>query len=345
MPNIYERLTAFNNSRLPDMVKHKYEAMAENVYSFYRGTCHLFYEDLHSTGGLPLSPDTWICGDLHLENFGSYKADNRLVYFDLNDFDEALLAPCAWDIARMVTSIFIAFENLEIEEEKALKTAELFLKNYSGTLANGKAFSIDPRTAKGIVCSFLESVEKRKQKDLIKKRTTAKKHKPWLSLDHEKHFQIEKSLKKELTNHVDEWIKTSNKAPGDFKVIDCIFRTAGTGSLGVKRYLFLLENFNIKNKYLLLDMKQAMPSALQPYATINQPKWKDEADRSIQIQQRMQNVSVALLDTTQFNGDSFVLQEMQPMEDRINFELIKDRYREIYQVIDDMALLTASRAV
>ena len=33
---------------------------------------------------------------------------------------------------------------------------------------------------------------------------------------------------------------------------------------------------------------------------------------------------------------------MQPVKDSINFNLIKDRYRDIYQVIDDMAILTAS---
>ncbi len=44
-----------------------------------------FYEDLQDVP-LPQSPNTWICGDLHLENFGSYKANNKLVYFDLNDF-------------------------------------------------------------------------------------------------------------------------------------------------------------------------------------------------------------------------------------------------------------------
>jgi uncharacterized protein (DUF2252 family) len=342
MPSIYERIIAFNKDMLPDMVKLKYRGMAENIYRFYRGTCHLFYEDLCKTNTLPPSPTTWISGDLHLENFGSYKANNRLVYFDLNDFDEALLAPCIWELARMVTSIFIAFENLEIEEEKAEKMGLMFLKNYSASLARGKAISIDPRTAKGIVCTFLTNVDKRKQKELLKIRTTSKKHKLWLLHDHEKHFEIEKSLKRELANHINEWIKTSSDGPYNFKVVDCVFRLAGTGSVGVKRYLFLLKSLNTKNKYLLLDMKQAKSSSLLPYVPVKQPYWETDADRVIRIQQRMQNISAALLGTTQFKGDSFVLQEMQPTEDTINFELIKDRYHDIYQVIDDMALLTAS---
>jgi uncharacterized protein (DUF2252 family) len=119
METLYERLTRFNMGLLPEKVALKYEAMAENAFRFFRGTCHLFYEDLAAAEPLPLSPLAWICGDLHIENFGSYKGDNKLVYFDLNDFDEALLAPASYETVRMVTSIFIAFDNLDIEPEKA----------------------------------------------------------------------------------------------------------------------------------------------------------------------------------------------------------------------------------
>ena len=342
MNDISERIVDFNKGLLPDMVKLKYEAMAENIYRFYRGTCHLFYEDFSKAEKMPASPLAWICGDLHLENYGSYKGDNRLVYFDLNDFDESILVPCVWEVARMLTSIFIAFENLEIEEEKAQKMAQLFLKSYSSTLTSGKAISIDPRTARGIVCTFLTHVDQRKTKELLKKRTASKRHKLFLSLDHEKHFKLEKPLKKELTHFVDDWIKNSSDGPYNFKVMDCVFRLAGTGSVGVKRYLFLLRSLNTKGKYLLLDMKQAKESSLLPYTDIKQPEWQTEADRVIRVQQRMQNVSPALLGAASFRGDSYVLQEMQPTEDTINFELIKDRYRDIYQVIDDMAILSAS---
>ncbi len=342
MSNLYERLIDFNKGRLPDMLKLKYEGMAEDIFRFFRGTCHLFYEDLSKVNDFPDSPLSWTCGDLHLENFGSYKGDNRLVYFDLDDFDEAILIPCLWEISRMVTSIFLAFENLDIEDKKAINMAQQFVRNYATKLANGKAISIDPRTAKGIVCDFLTKVETRKQKELLKKRATLKRHKLQLSLEHEKQFALKKPLRKELSAHINEWIKTSNDGPYNYKVMDCVFRMAGTGSVGVKRYLFLLKSLNTKNKYLLLDMKQAMPSSLQPYVTIKQPRWKTEADRVIQVQQRMQDVSPALLGTTIFKEDSYVLQQMQPTEDSIDFDAIKNNYRDIYQVIDDMALLTAS---
>ena len=94
---ISQRIKAFNTPLFPKMVQRKYQLLAEDPFRFYRGTNHLFYEDLKKSGTLPPSPSVWLCGDLHLENFGSYKGDNRLVYFDLSDFDEGILGPALWE--------------------------------------------------------------------------------------------------------------------------------------------------------------------------------------------------------------------------------------------------------
>lgn len=342
MNSVATRIKLFNTGLLPQMVQLKYEAMAENPFRFFRGTCHLYYEDLAKAQPLPKAPLAWICGDLHIENYGSYKGVNRLVYFDLNDFDEGLLAPVAYELSRMLTSIFVAFEALKIGDAEALRMATLFLKTYSATISKGKAISIEPRTAKGIVCTFLEKEANRKMQQLLDKRTKLKKGKVVLSLDHDRHFKIEDGLKVQLIDHITHWIANSSDGPYNYKVMDAVFRLAGTGSVGVKRYMFLLRNRKDKTQYLLLDMKQATTSSVQPYVTAKQPVWDTEAKRVLAVQQRMQNVLPALLSTITFKGDSYVLQEMQPTEDKIDFNLIKKRYRDIYQVIDDMASLTAS---
>ncbi|MBS1935367.1 MAG: DUF2252 family protein, partial [Bacteroidetes bacterium] len=88
--------------------------------------------------------------------------------------------------------------------------------------------------------------------------------------------------------------------------------------------------------------KQAKPSSVQPYLKIKQPSWNSEAERVVGVQQRMQNVPPALLGTAVFKKDTFVIKELQPTSDKIDFLLIKDRYKDIAQVIHDMATLTAS---
>jgi uncharacterized protein (DUF2252 family) len=343
MESLIRRIKDFNSNRIPDMLQLKYKGMKENMFRFYRGTNHLFYEDLMADQTIPPAPNAWISGDLHLENFGSFRSENKQVYFDLNDFDEAILAPVTWELARMLTSIFVAFESLKIEEKRAIKMARLFLKSYARTLAAGKARYIEPNTAQGIVRDFLSSVSKRKQKAILEKRTTVKKDKLAILMDDPRHFEIEKGLKKELFAHIQQWLGTDEASPYNYRVTDGVFRLAGTGSVGLKRYAFLLKTLNkVGEKYLLIDMKQAVPSSLLPFVSVVQPVWESEALRITSIQQTMQNWSPALISTSAFRGDTFVMQEMQPTKDSINFKQIRNQYRDMYQVIDDMAMLTAS---
>ena len=297
MKRISRRILEYNKSRLPEIVQLKYAAMAENLYRFYRGTNHIFYEDLKEAGSLPPSPAAWVCGDLHLENYGSYKSDNRLVYFDLNDFDEAILAPCLWEVVRMLTSIFIAFESLQIEEERALRMARLFVKRYSSFLALGKPGYIERQTAQGIVCKFLAAAEQRRQKEILNKRTITKNKRRRIHRRNPKHINISKRLKKELYRHITTWLKNDGGSPYNYKVIDAVFRLAGTGSLGLRRYTFLLQSLNNEGeKFLLIDMKEAIPSSLQPYLAIKQPVWHSQAERVVAIQTRMQNRPAGIIE-------------------------------------------------
>ena len=278
-----------------------------------------------------------------MENFGSFKSDNRQVYFDLNDFDEGLVAPAIWEIYRMVTSIFVAFESLDIEGNKAVHMAELFLKTYGDALKKGKPDYIEQNTAKGIVKDFLSAVCKRKQKDILEKKTGGHKGKLELLLDDPRHIELDKSTKYQLMSHITDWLKHDGDSPYNYKVIDAVFRLAGTGSLGLKRYAVLLKSLNENGeKYLLLDVKQAVPSCLQPFIQIKQPIWEHEADRVVTIQKIMQNRSAALLSTMFYNDNQYIVEEIQPTRDKINFKLVKKDYRNMCRVIIDMAVLTAS---
>ncbi|HXB91715.1 MAG TPA: DUF2252 family protein [Puia sp.] len=343
MSSLAERIKQYNSGRLPAYTAMKYQTMAENPFRFLRGTCHLFYEDLHKSDALPQYPISWICGDLHLENFGTYKGDNRLVYFDCNDFDEGILAPATWEIARMVTSIFTGFESVGVKKKEARSVATLFLSRYSAILSKGKARYLETETADGIVKIFMEKVCERKQKDLIRQRTVEGKNgKLQLRIDQVRLFPIEADLKKELMAHINQWIPQFSLLKNRYKVLDAAFRIAGTGSLGVKRYVFLVRNNKDPKKHLLIDMKLALPSSLQPFIGNPQPSWPSEAARVVAIQDRMQNICPALLSTTEFKGESYVLKEMQPIADKIDFLVIRDRYKDIECVVSDMALLTAA---
>ena len=105
---VAQSILDYNRGRDPEMLQRKFELLRADSYAFFRGTCHLFYQNLPRHAALATAPALLVCGDLHLENFGVYKGDNRLAYFDLSDFDEATLAPFTFDVLRFVSSIHVA---------------------------------------------------------------------------------------------------------------------------------------------------------------------------------------------------------------------------------------------
>ncbi|MDQ6901990.1 MAG: DUF2252 domain-containing protein [Bacteroidota bacterium] len=342
MHHITQRILEFNRDARPELAQLKYKLMSENAFRFFRGTCHIFYEDLHAANNFPMSPVSWLCGDLHVENFGSYKGDNRLVYFDLNDFDEAILGPLLWDVVRMTTSIFLAFDSLRITDKQALEAVSIFLEYFTNTLFEGNARYIEPQTATGIVKKFLNVVSERTQKELIGERARMVKGTLRLDKSKDKHLKINKALKKELIENFIPWMRSNNAPPNDYNVLDVCFRIAGTGSVGVERYLFLIQKVKDLKKFMLIDMKEATSSSLLPYIQQTQPQWASEAERIISVQKRMQNISPAQLSVNLFHDRSYVMQEMQPIKDRINFQLIQNDFKKICCVMDDMAVIAAS---
>jgi len=339
MDKIRDRLNDFNKSVPLFLLKVKYKRMSESAFRFFRGTCHLFYEDLSKSNSFPSSPTSWITGDLHLENFGTYKGDNGAVYFDVNDFNEAVLAPITWDIARMLTSIFVAFDDLQVSNAETEEIGLLFLKTYSATLAAGKPRYIEARTAKGVVKDFLERVNERTLGQLLDGRVSKKGKELRFCIDGERHLKLEPELRDRLREFIDDWIGRNQPR---YRCLDIAFRIAGTGSVGVKRYVFLLKHLEKEKNYLMLDMKQATRSSLQKFAPAQQPRWMSEGDRMVSVQQYMQNVNPALLTFVSFDRESFLLKKLQPSEDRVNFRALKKRDKEISQVIKEMAILAAS---
>lgn len=332
------RILEFNHGRLQAILPYKFSAMQENPFRFFRGAAHLFYEALGKD--IMDSPSVWLCGDMHLENFGSFRGSNGLVYFDLNDFDDATLAPVWYELSRMATSIFVAFETLKIGAGKAQHMAQLFIQSYCKTLTARKPDHVEQRTASGIVCTFLERAAAHKKKEIIRKRTLAGKK---MNHNHPKQLALEQETKLKLNACVNEWLKLDDNSPYNYHVADSVFRLAGTSSLGLARYSLLLHSENdAAEKYLLLDMKEAAPSPLQNQLNRKTKKWANDAERSVTIQKLMQDRSPALLSTGKFEGKDFIMQEMQPVKDNINFGLLKNNYRNMCTVIDTIGMLAAS---
>src|ERR1017187_6422705 len=151
---VTKKILDYNAKRNKNFVHLKYKAISENPHRFFRGTNHLFVEHIAKEAVLKNTPFTYVCGDLHLENFGSYKGNSGLVYFDMNDFDEACIAPCTFDLVKLCVSVFLMGEELKLSEEENLSICHSFLESYNHAILAGHPSRLENATAKGIVKVF-----------------------------------------------------------------------------------------------------------------------------------------------------------------------------------------------
>jgi uncharacterized protein (DUF2252 family) len=336
MRDLDERIRSFNEGRDPELLRRKYQRMSANPFAFFRGTCHLFYEDWPVNSPLNASPPVWISGDLHLENFGSYKGDNRLVYFGINDFDEASLAPCMWEFARFLTSILVAAHTLKISSSEAKTLSASAIDVYRSALTQGSARTIEEETADGLVKDLLETLRHRKRGEFLDQHTEKSGGKRRLIIDG-KHTAV---ITREEGAKIESFVKTfasQQPEPEFFKLLDIAHRIAGTGSLGFKRYVLLVEGKGSPDHNFLLDLKEARASCVVPYLSVPQPHWVSEAERIVAVQKRVQSSSPAHLSPVVMDAKPYVLRELQPSADRVELASQQGKLRPLEKVIRTMA--------
>lgn len=335
-----QSIKAYNAGREPERCSLKMAAMRTNAFSFLRGTCHLFYERMIWQKLAPTGPAAWICGDLHLENFGTYRGENDLIYFDVNDFDEAILAPHSWDILRLAVSVLVAAPVIGLKPATAKSCAQRLVEAYYTELARGKPRWIEHRTATGAIGSLIDSLKKRDDVKFLAKRTIAKGSKRALLIDGAKLLALAKPDREPLAALM-QAVAKARGLPKALTLIDAARRIAGTGSLGIPRYALLVEGDGSPDGNWLLDLKAAVPSAVGPYTSVAQPTWTQEADRVVSIQTLFQANTPSLLSAQSYNGGSFLLKQLQPSADRLDLVALTKTKDAFDAVIDHMAQLAA----
>ncbi|MDE2396787.1 MAG: DUF2252 family protein [Burkholderiales bacterium] len=338
--DVVRKIRDFNADREPERRAIKLRLMRATRFAFLRGTCHLFYDRLHDRGVPGSAPAAWICGDLHLENFGSYKGDNRLVYFDLNDFDEAALAPASWELIRLLTSLRVAAAELSIKSDEAEHLCRSFVDAYAAALALGKPLWIERETAHGLVRELLDDLRERPRKAFLDARTRRKGRQRQILIDGRHALAASEAQRKQVGEFMAAFAHHQDD-PDFFRVIDVARRIAGTGSLGVDRYMILVNGKGSPDANYLLDLKAATPCALAPHLRLPQPNWKNEAERIVALQRRLQAVSMAFLQPVLLGRKSFVLRALQPVEDRISIDRTQQSLDQLDHAIATLGRLVA----
>src|ERR1700726_3874889 len=115
--------------------------MAESPFAFFRATFYRWLQQWHEQcDDLAKAPAVLAVGDLHIENFGTWRDEEGRLIWGVNDLDEAWPAAYTLDLTRLTTSAYLAIwaEHLSVTRREA---AEVIEQGYRDALsAGGKAF-------------------------------------------------------------------------------------------------------------------------------------------------------------------------------------------------------------
>ncbi len=324
--DVVKRIRRFNEGRDPERLAMKFAVMRGDAFIFLRASCHLYYDRLPDAPVLRKAPAVWACGDLHLENFGSYKGDNRQVYFDINDFDESVLAPATWDVVRFLSSVIVGRKSLEAGRKRAKALGEAFITAYADALGDGQARWLERETAPSPIGELLASLRGRTRVDLLDARTVWKGKRRRLLVDGRKALAATADQRDRVTAAIERcWSHDRNRK--FFTVADVARRIAGNGSLGQVRYVVLVRGRGHPDGNFLLDLKAAPASSLAGHTPLSQPAWPNEAERIVAVQRRLQAIPPAFLHTLTMDGVACVLRDLQPSQDRVELARAKGQRR------------------
>ena len=86
-------------------LRKKYAEMAKGPFPFLHATYYLWAEEiLNVCPELAGAPPVVAVGDIHLENFGTWRDNDGRLIWGVNDFDEAAEMPYALDLVRLGVS-------------------------------------------------------------------------------------------------------------------------------------------------------------------------------------------------------------------------------------------------
>ena len=335
------RILAQNAGRDPERLAIKLARMREDPFAFFRGTNPLFLELLPRSHPLLRAPSVLICGDLHLENYGAFKGENRLGYFDVNDFDEACLAPFTIDIVRFVASIKVAAPGLGLNKARTRLLVRQFLRAYRHAIDDGKPRWLERSLMMGVFRALLRRAARRTRLELLTHFTKLRAGRRRIRTDGVHALAMDAGVLARLQRFLAH-LRVRGKKASFFTLVDAARRSAGNGSLGLPRYMLLVRARGASSPSLVLDLKFAAPSAVAAWFKGPQPQWPTEAARVVAIQRLLQAMAPALLQAVQFDRLPFVLKELQPSMDRLDLSLWRDeKTHRLVEAIEGMGQVAA----
>jgi uncharacterized protein (DUF2252 family) len=106
---LYEEWLGSHLRLLPGDLKLKHEAMRQAPFPLLRATYYRWAQIWAEVcGDAARAPQVLAVGDLHIENFGTWRDIEGRLIWGVNDFDEVWTLPYTNDLIRLATSALLA---------------------------------------------------------------------------------------------------------------------------------------------------------------------------------------------------------------------------------------------
>ncbi|MGW1196908.1 DUF2252 domain-containing protein [Streptomyces sp. NPDC002536] len=319
-PGAVEAVEASNAGRLPELTPIRVGRMAASPFAFLRGSAGLMGHDL---AGTPVTgTGVQLCGDAHAANFGLYGDARGELVIDIDDFDETLYGPWEWDVKRLAASLVLAGREAGAAGDVCRAAARDAVGAYRRTMRllarmpvtdAWNAVTDEELVSHAEAHQLLGTLEKVAAK--ARRNTSARFAAGSTEPDGRggRRFvdappvlrRIPDGEAAAVARALGPYLRTLPEEllplPARYAVQDVAFRVVGTGSVGLRSYVVLLLDH--RGEALVLQVKEARPSALLPYAAaagFAQPQEETghEGRRVVLGQKRMQVVSDVLLGWT-----------------------------------------------
>jgi uncharacterized protein (DUF2252 family) len=334
----------------PSAWRGKFRKMAESPFAFYRGSAALFYADVSRDKDPFLNDQTsrvWIQGDLHAENFGTYMNGAGTLVFDVNDFDEATLAPFTWDVKRFCASLALIGYQKALSDIEIRDIVKMAAQSYARQVARFAAgedrkFALTLANTEGVVLDILRQARQLTRFRLLDYETDIIEGDRRFK-DNKNFIQLSDAEKKKVEGAMAEYFETiphrkkRSKITYDVKSI-ARRKGLGIGSAGLLIISILLEGETeaLEND-ILISMKHAQLSAAAKY--VNDPKvaayFIHEGHRTAVSQRALQANADPFLGYATYEGKGMFVTEVSPYTADLEWDDINDM-DDILQVVESL---------
>jgi uncharacterized protein (DUF2252 family) len=282
--DIVKLLEESDVDRIPGLIAVKYQRMGVSPFTFFRGAAIIQARDLADS---PVSGITvQACGDCHLANFGGFASPERVLVFDINDFDETFPGPWEWDIKRLGASLVLAARDQSFSKTVASQAVRAAAASYRERMSEFAEMKVlDTWYAIISIHDLKERFQKdpdmltrlsRKQKRARSRNSEAVVPKLTALVDGRRCIKDSPPVLYHFQQYAHNFQKGHAKFLGDYKKSlpidkqrlfdryrfeDSAIKVVGVGSVGTRCYLglFLAD----EDDPLLLQVKEARRSVLE----------------------------------------------------------------------------------